>query len=308
MPSTPTLLQLFEREAAKVDAAPERLALYIAGMAYPTLNIESELLRLDQLARRAARSLADTPPGETRATQFLSIINDEFEFDGNHHDYYDVRNSFLNEVLDRKLGLPITLSVVCIAIGRRLHESGLDLQIHGLGLPNHFMVRYKDSAGIWLLDPFNGAVLVPNDAGAYLARMSDDFWDGREVTIPPELLHPISAPMLAYRILNNLRVVYLHQERLKSVMWVLDFMLALAPDDITLWRERGLLHYQSERWDLAERDLRRYFFLKNKILVSFLHAEHSIVEHDEEIDQLSQEDQNLLYVLHDIEQILSRIN
>ncbi len=92
--------------------------------------------------------------GEPRAQRFLSVINDGLGFRGNRRRYYDPRNSYLNEVLERRLGLPILLSLICISIGRRI---GVDIE--GLGFPGHFMARYRDEVGVWLLDSFHGNVV-----------------------------------------------------------------------------------------------------------------------------------------------------
>lgn len=314
MPKFPVFLQLFSKEAAKVEAAPERLALYIAGMAYPDINIESELHILNRIAERVAFALADTPPGKQRAFRFLSVINHEFEFDGNRADYYDVDNSYLNVVLERRVGLPISLSIICMAVGRRLREQGYNITVDGLGLPSHFMTRYEDEAGIWLMDPFNGSVILPDEASGYLSKLLDGAWGNPEIMLPPDVFKPVSPTMVAFRMLNNLRIIFLHEENLLSAIQVMDYMLALTPNDAQLWRERGLLNYQCEVWDRAERDLRRYFFLNQNLVVTLGGADFEVSydedfeEYSQALDSLSDEDQNLLYILNDIEQIRSRLN
>lgn len=352
MSQTSTFLERFSAEARRPNALPERLALYIAGMAYPDLCIENQLHILDRIAERVAISLETSLPGEQRALRFLSVINHEFEFDGNRTDYYDVRNSFLNDVLERRVGLPITLCVICMAVGRRLREKGFDISIDGLGIPSHFMTRYEDEAGVWLLDPFNGAIILPHQVGGYLSNMLDKQWGGAGITLPPNILNPVPSKMVALRMLNNLRVVFLHEENLLSAIQVLDYMLVLAPTDPELWRERGLLNYQCENWDRAERDLRRYFFLNGNLIATmgganfeldfnlpFLFDSDSLSEFslgngstDEDadsddfedddfdledddaddyldvFDDMSTEEQNLLYILSDIEHIRARLN
>lgn len=314
MPQKTAFLQLFSKEASKTDAAPERLALYIAGMAYPELNVESELHVLNRIAERMALVLADTPPGKQRAFRFLSVLNHEFEFDGNRADYYDVDNSYLNVVLERRVGLPITLGVICMAVGRRLREKGYSITIEGLGLPSHFMTRYEDEAGEWLLDPFNGMVILPSEVDGYLSQLFDAPHHGKELVLPPEVFKPVSPTMVAFRMLNNLRMVFLHEENLLSATRVLDYMIELTPSDAYLWQERALLHYQCEIWDRAERDLRRYFFLNDNLIVTLGGADFEI-SYDEDfdayteaLDNLSDEDQKLLYILNDVEQIRSRLN
>jgi len=253
----------FSAELEKSDPEPELLALYIAGMAYPNLDIEANQHRLDRIAALVGEHLTMHAPGRARAECFLSVLNADLKFDGNRKQYYDSRNSYLNQVLERRVGLPITLSLLCIAIGRRLHKLGLDIRVEGLGLPGHFMARYQDEDGIWLLDPFNGAVVDPDETTSYLAHLFQ-----QPVALPKEALRPVSAPVLAYRMLNNLRVVYLETGEYDSAVDILDYMLVLAPDDPSLWRERGLLHYQVEDWERASRDIRRYFFLQGNLLLA----------------------------------------
>lgn len=309
MTNSPSFLQQFMRESAKPDAAPERLALYIAGMVYPDINVEESLLILDKMARRAASLMIRYPPGLERAIQFLSVINQEFEFDGNRFNYYDVQNSFLNIVLERRVGLPITLSVICMAVGRRLPAHGIDIKVDGLGLPNHFMARYQDEGGAWLLDPFNGEVLLEEEVGDYLARIFyEDRWDGTEIALPPEVLLPVSPTMVAYRMLNNLRLVYLQQENLLTTLKVLDYMLVLKPRDEELWRERGLLHYQCENWERAARDIRRYLFLRGSLLVTLTHVPGEAESMNDLLNDLTEEDYNILNILSDVEKHRNRLN
>ncbi|MEM7132072.1 MAG: transglutaminase-like domain-containing protein [Chloroflexota bacterium] len=304
-----TFFKQFAHESAKPDAAPERLALFIAGMAYPDLNLEEPLLLLDRMAQRVAETVIQYSPGMDRAIQFLAIINHEFAFEGNRNSYYDVQNNFLNVVLEKRTGMPISLSVICMAVGRRLSAYGIDLKIDGVGLPRHFMARYEDEAGVWLLDPFNGEVITENDAGRYLGQMLyDERWDGTEIALPSEVFRPVSPNMVAFRMLNNLRIEYLHQENLLSAIRVLDYMLVLQPQDELLWRERALLHYQCENWELAERDIRRFFFLKDSLLVTFTHLIEENDHFDELMEDLGEEDHNLLYLLSDIEKHRTRLN
>lgn len=307
-------LELFSKEASKADAAPERLALYIAGMAYPELNVDCELHILNQIAERMALALADSPPGKQSAFRFLSVINHEFEFDGNRADYYNVENSYLNIVLERRVGLPLTLGIICMAVGRRLREKGYNITIDGLGLPSHFMTRYEDEAGVWLLDPFNGSVILPSEVDQYLSQLFDGPHHSKQLVLPPEVFKPVSSITVAFRMLNNLRMVFLHEENLLSTIKVLDYMIELMPSDANLWQERALLHYQCEIWSRAERDLRRYFFLNENLIVTLGGADFEISydedfsEYTEALDNLSEEDQKLLYILNDIEQIRSRLN
>jgi regulator of sirC expression with transglutaminase-like and TPR domain len=308
-------IRYFANELETPSPDPELLALYIAGIAYPELDIEANLKAIDRIAMQVSKHMKKQPPGRARAESLLNVLHGDLRFDGSHEDYYDSRNSFLNQVLERRRGLPITLSLLCMAIGRRLNREGFDIRIEGLGFPGHFMASYVEKNGTWILDPFNGEVVNPEETSAYLAQLFQ-----KPVSISTEALRPVSAEMLAYRLLNNLRMVYLDDGDYELASSILDYMLVLTPNDSMLWRERGLLHYHREMWEYASRDFRRYFFLKDNLLLAL-----GMLEDEEEEDlydeyayndeafeaavaELSVDDQYLLQMLEEVEEIRSRIN
>jgi regulator of sirC expression with transglutaminase-like and TPR domain len=249
----------FDHELKQPHPRPEYLALTIAGLANPKLNISQCLAQLDEMATRMGDRLIDLPPGRARAEQFLQLFNQELGFAGNHDHYYDPANSLLDVVLQRRVGLPIMLSLLCMTLGRRI-----GFNIVGIGFPGHFMARYEDSVGAWLLDPFNGNVVECLDAQDYLSQLFH-----RSVQLLPAMNAPVSAAMLAQRILNNLRNVYLNRRDYRLAVLVLDYLLILQPADESLWQERGLLHFYSEQWEAAARDLKRYFFLSGQLQFVF---------------------------------------
>ena len=258
---TTDFVQEFTAELNKPAPTPELLALYVAGMAYPQLNVQQNVALLDEISTTVYDAVAEQPPGRARAERFLSVLKQQWRFSGNRSRYYDPRNSFLNEVLERRTGLPITLSLLCIAVGQRLARRGLTLTVQGVGLPGHFMAIYGDEQGEWLLDPFNGKVLVAEEASAHLSRIFK-----QPVQLTAEAFEPVSTNMLIYRMLNNLRLLYLDTSEYKAAIAVLNYMIVLTPDDDALWKERGLLHYYIENWPDAARDLRHYFFLQGLLL------------------------------------------
>lgn len=306
-------IQCFANELESPYPDPELLALYIAGIAYPEIDIEANLNRLDGIAMQVSRYMEKQPPGRARAEGLLDVLHSDLRFDGNHEDYYDSRNSFLNQVLERRLGLPITLSLLCMSIGRRLQRQGFDIYIEGVGVPGHFMASYVEGDGRWILDPFNGQVVEPEDTSSYLAHLFQ-----KPVPISAEALRPVAADHIAYRILNNLRVIYLDDGDYDLATSILGFMLVLTPNDSALWRERGLLHYHQEMWDQASRDFRRYFFLNDNLLLALglLEEEEDVYDEyaftdeafEEAVSELSVDDQYLLQMLEEVEDIRSRIN
>lgn len=252
-------IQRFAQELRHPSPRPEYLALAIAGMADPALDMDHCLRQLDELAAAVAVALADLPPGRAQAERFLHVLMFDFGFTGNRENYYDPLNSFLNVVLRDRVGLPILLSLVCIAVGERL---GMD--VTGIGFPGHFMARYQDDAGAWLLDLFNGEVVEYSDADHYLSQIFQ-----RPIALPAEMYQAVSAPALARRILNNLRNVYLSRGDYLMAARVLDYLLVLEPANPDHWQERGLLHFYSEAWEFAAHDLKRYFYLKGHLLRIF---------------------------------------
>ena len=232
------------------DVAPERLALEIARIANPALDVEHQMQQLDELAEYVRRAFpGDAAPGsEGGAAGFMRVIAHELDFHGDQENYYDPRNSLLPDVLERHTGLPIMLCLVCIAVGRRI---GLD--IAGLGFPSHFLALYRDSAGDTVLDPFLGITLEVHDVERHLARVI-----GRPVQLAPDAWRPLTAAEIAMRILQNLRNAYMNLKDLPMVLRVLDYLIAANPAEPQYWRERGLIHYRLRNWLDAHYDLRRY--------------------------------------------------
>jgi regulator of sirC expression with transglutaminase-like and TPR domain len=286
-------VQRFAQELGQPNPRPENLALAIAGMADATLDMDDCLDQLDAIAAAVDVALAGLPPGRAQAERLLQVLMVEFGFTGNRDNYYDPANSFLHLVLRERVGLPILLSLVCMAVGQRL---GMD--VSGVGFPGHFMARYQDEAGAWLLDLFNGEVVEAADADHYLSKVFD-----RPIVLPAEMHQAVSAPALARRILNNLRNVYLSRGDYPMAVRVLDYLLVLEPLDPEHWQERGLLNFYSGAWEDASHDLKRYFYFKGRLLHLFgLQGEtHTLAP-------VEQHDQQLLQTYRQIEETRQRIN
>lgn len=271
---------------------PELLALQIAGLAYPDLQIAQEVARLDALAGTVAASVAGAPAGRTWATEFLRSLREDLGFQGNTANYYEPDNSFLNVVLDRRTGLPILLSLVCVALGRRL-----GVPMDGVGFPGHFMVRYRHADEQWLLDPFHGRVLPAGHAQEYLGQLF-----GQHVALSQQAYTRVTPPAFAQRILNNLRNVYLGNEDWANAVRVLDYMLLLLPSSTALLRERALLHHRVGDLERAAYDLQRYFTLTGELWSVWGLAK------DEETPAQSGTDAHLRQLFHQIETARRRLN
>lgn len=289
-----TFLDRFRDELADPDPKPEELALLIAGMAYPDLAVEEHVTQLDQLAAVVRRALHGLPAGYERAARLVDVLHYDLGFTGNREYYYDPDNSYFNVVLRRRVGLPIMLSLLCIAIGRRL-----ELDIAGLGFPGHFMARYQDEAGAWLLDPFHNQVMALDAASSYLSGLFE-----RPVTLASDMFTPVSATALAQRILQNLRNVYLSQKNFGMTLQVLEYLLLLTPEEPSLWQEKGLLHYQVDHWEEASYHLRRYFFLAGQYMLAYGHEKNSELA----TTTLQAHDRQILAIFQQVEEMRRRIN
>jgi regulator of sirC expression with transglutaminase-like and TPR domain len=238
MDADPSLREL-AAEIARPDAEINlaRAALVIARSEYPRLDVDAYLDRLDALARGVGASAraADALPRLHRLREYLF---GEQGFAGNCEDYFDPRNSFLNDVLDRRLGIPITLSLVLIEVGRRL-----DLPMEGVGLPGHFVTGMRLGDCQILLDPFNGGAIVTAEAcRALVYRVL-----GHPVTLTETHFAPVSNRQFLTRMLNNLKASYFRREAWEKAVRVIDRLLLLDPDAGAERRDRGLaLHSMGE--------------------------------------------------------------
>jgi regulator of sirC expression with transglutaminase-like and TPR domain len=226
-------------------------ALTVARIEHPDLRPEQYLPWLDDLARRSKIGHA---PDHRRALERLRrFLFEEEGFRGNAQNYYDPRNSCLNDVLERKLGIPITLSVLTMEVARRA-----GLAVEGIGLPGHFIVRARVDGEEILLDPFHGgAVLSTDEAAAVAARAV-----GRPVTLADAHWTPCTAPQILIRMLRNLKTAYVEREDWARSLGVIDRLLMLDADSRIHLRDRGTVLVKLGRlWDGAtewERYLTRF--------------------------------------------------
>jgi regulator of sirC expression with transglutaminase-like and TPR domain len=221
-----------------------RASLLIACEEYPELDVARYLDRLDALAAALRARLEDLRPRGVIAA-LNRLLFEEEGFQGNTEDYYDPRNSFLNDVLDRRKGIPITLSAVYMEVGRR---AGMDVE--GVSLPGHFVVRAE---GL-LVDPFHGgAILTPEDCQQRLDRIY-----GGRLKLVPEMLGPCARRDILGRMLQNLKAIYVKAEDYTRALRVVDLLLHVHADGTEDLRDRGLLHAALDCYTLAARDLEDY--------------------------------------------------
>jgi regulator of sirC expression with transglutaminase-like and TPR domain len=224
-------------------------ALLMACEEYPQLQISPYVDQLDEMADaiRLRLNAGEQPIDTVKAIN--EVLFDEFGFRGNSDDYYDPRNSFFNDVLDRRLGIPITLSIVYLEVCRRLN-----FPMFGVGMPGHFIVKYADRSQEIFLDPFrNGAVLSVEDCRDWVTRHYGD-----SVQFSERLLSRVTHRQIISRMLNNLKKIYIDAHTFDKGLGIVDMMLMVQPDDLEQYCDRGLLKIQLRQYEAAARDLEHY--------------------------------------------------
>ncbi len=218
---------LAQNPAADVDFA--ELALHLARDEYPAVDVEAYLAELAAMAREARRYLRGPLPAQVHG--LCRYLFHDLGFRGNKKDYYDPRNSYFNQVLDRRTGIPITLSAVAMAVGNRA-----GLRIDGVGLPGHFIARAADGEAEVLFDPFHGGRVLTASDCENLVRQAT----GREWEVTAERLQPAPLGLIAQRMLHNLKGVYLKGSNFPRAVRVLERLRQLAPADAEVQRDLGL--------------------------------------------------------------------
>lgn len=237
-----------DREEHQIPLA--HAALIIARMEYPNLDPEPYLEQLERYAARVEQMLPELPetPQVIGALNYVLFIEDEFR--GNQQDYYDPKNSFLNDVLDRKLGIPITLALVYMEVAQRI-----GFPLFGVGMPGHFLLKHYDVDGNeTLIDAFNGGnILSRAECESRLERI----YSG-DMPFQPEFLHTVTRRQLLTRMLNNLRQIYLTSRDFKRALIVVDLVLAIHPRSSEDMKQRAMLRFSLGQLRGAAEDLETY--------------------------------------------------
>jgi regulator of sirC expression with transglutaminase-like and TPR domain len=251
--------ELMARDESDIDLA--RACLLIAQDAYPGLDVDGYLGEIERLAARLRGRLPEGDDAEARVTALNEFLFADLGFTGNADHYYDPRNSYLNEVLDRRTGIPLTLSVLYMEIGRRV-----GLALEGVSFPGHFLVRLQLPGALLVLDPFSGG--DPQSAAELRARLRRVIPQGATGPVPLEelpleqFLEPAGKRQILARLLRNLKGIYREADQPERLLGVLDRMLEVAPDAHGELRERGLLYQRLECHRAALKDLADYAALE----------------------------------------------
>jgi regulator of sirC expression with transglutaminase-like and TPR domain len=271
-PARRAFADLVRQADSRINLA--RAALLIAQEEYPSLDIDHYLARLDELARQVQQRLAlagGRPGGPLPAeagpapTAIIAALNtvlfDEWGFHGNQAEYYDPRNSFLNDVIERRTGIPITISLVYMEVAARV-----GLPLLGVGLPGHFIVQYpgpaahgeygrgRPHAGELFIDPYNrGTLLTRAECAARFRQLY-----GADFTFSEEYLTPLTRHQLLARMLNNLKAIYMQRRDYARAVVVVERLLLVQPDALWELKDRGMLYYRLGAFAPAVADLRRF--------------------------------------------------
>jgi len=230
-----------------------RAALVIAESEYPRLDTTAYLARIDELAIEVTKYLTGDESGPHRSIAALNyVLFQKCAFRGNRDDYFDAKNSFLNEVIDRRIGIPITLSILYMEVARRI-----GLPLLGVGFPGHFLVKYLDDREEIVIDPFNGGdIRTPESLQQLLAGLY-----GKPVALSPQLLDPVTKRQILRRMLNNLKFIYLRQRDFVKALAALDRMTIAEPNLAEDLRERGQVYLALEYFPQAKADFESYLRL-----------------------------------------------
>ena len=229
-----------------------KASLYFAQQEYPDLEPDNYLSQLDLIASVLRNRL----PDNSYPLKVIKTINhylfEELRFTGNTRNYYDPRNSYLHEVIDRKLGIPISLSILYLEISQRLN-----FPMVGIGMPGHFLIRPDfEDAGIFV-DAFNqGEILFPEDCETRLQQVYQ-----QPVSLDPAFLEPVSHRQILIRMITNLKFIYVNNNVYEKALTVINSLLILMPDSETELRDRGLVYYQMGDKEHAIIDLETYLNL-----------------------------------------------
>lgn len=243
--------QYFHHEVQQNDKHIDlaKAALYIAQEEYSNLDIEEYLNALNTMSSELEERLSQ----EKYPLKIIQSINqylyNDLGFQGNKQDYYDPKNSFLNDVIERRTGIPITLALVYIEIARRIN-----FPMIGIGMPGHFLIRPDiPEIGIFV-DAFNnGEIMFSQDCQERISQIYQ-----QNVTLQPEFLAPVTKKQFLARMLSNLKYIYLKKQQLEKAIAAVERILLLFPNAALELRDRGLLCYQIGRFNQAAADLQTY--------------------------------------------------
>ena len=242
--------QAVDRGEDKIDLG--RAALAIASTDYPNLDISAYLARFDQLAVEVMNRCEVGGEVSQSIAALNYVLFEQHGFRGNRDDYYDPKNSFLNQVLERKLGIPITLSILYMEVAQRV-----GVALDGVGFPGHFLVKYAHNGVEIFIDPFQQGEIKSRED---LAKMLDGLYAGA-VELRAEFLKGAGKKEILKRMLGNLKGIYVKANDLVKLLSVLDRAIILEPAAVEQIRDRALVYCRLECFAQARTDFETYLRL-----------------------------------------------
>lgn len=234
-------------ESIPLDVA----ALQVASIEFPGLEAGPTLDLLDALAADVRQQLPDGS-GEAFVATMNRVLFQQRAFHGSEKDYYNPRNSCLNQVVRTGAGIPISLSVLYIEVARRL-----DRRVAGIGMPGHFVVHYSDRDFHTYVDPFHGGTLLTAEQCLALSETVT----GINVRAIPQVLSPVGSRQIALRMLHNLRAIYFRSRSFQKGIQVMNLLIDAEPASAEEYKQRSMLHMQLKQYSRARQDLDTYLAL-----------------------------------------------
>jgi regulator of sirC expression with transglutaminase-like and TPR domain len=242
--------QMFVNEINQSTINIPRAALVFARtIAYPGLDVADYLRRIDNLSEAARSEVPTCGSLADRVDSLSEFLFHQMEFQGNHHDYYDPRNSYLNDVLDLRRGIPISLSLLWVTVAQRL-----GLPAYGVGLPGHFIAGVFEQGSEILIDPYNAGVRLTVADCDRLVREST----GHQGAFSPRWLTPVSPVDLLARMLTNLCHAYVRREDWQNAIPVIQHLLLTQPEIDWHLRDLGYVHLYNGSLRLSAQYLEEY--------------------------------------------------
>lgn len=241
--------RMLDRPEEEIDLA--EAALLIAKNAYRDLDVPGYLARIGELAGKLSAQLPEDGTESSRIVALNRFLFEDQGFAPSVENYYDPRNSFLNEVLERRVGIPLSLSILYIEVGRRI---GLPLQ--GVSFPGHFLVKCTLKEGVVIIDPYCGGITLSLQDLQQRLRETR----GGEVSraIVAAMLVAANKREILARMLRNLKGIYLDQRDYVRALSAIDWIIAVTPGEATEVRDRGLIYVKLECFRAALEDLEHY--------------------------------------------------
>ena len=243
------LLSSIQSELDKVPSSLATLALIASWLEYEDLDIEDELDSFRQLQSvLEARVNKDSPILE-KLNEISQYLFYELGFSGNVGNYYDPKNSFINEVLNRRQGIPITLAILYMDISLRM-----GVRVEGIGMPGHFLVGAYDESETYFVDVFNKGIVISREE----CRAVFDSHASKSLAWDDRYLLPVDNRYIISRLLRNLKYVYLNQARNRKAYEVIDILVGLEPDNVFEIRDRGMIGFRVGQHEQSVTDLKRF--------------------------------------------------